>query len=76
MRRLSVLPNFCIKSGKREYTNKPYDNIRIEVAKIMKYVYYDVKVELNLHALEENSFDEKSTYTEDNARFDIQANFV
>ena len=51
-----------------------HDEIRDTFAKIMKDVCFDVEVEPKLQRLEGESFEYKSTCTEDEARLDIRAN--
>ena len=51
-----------------------HDEIRDTFAKIMKDVCFDIEVEPKLQRLEGESFEYKSTCTEDEARLDIGAN--
>ena len=60
--------------GKGCYTHNRHDEIRDTFAKIMEDVCFDVEVEPNFQRLEGESFEYKSTCTEDEARLDIRAN--
>ena len=60
--------------GKGGYTHTRHDEIRDTFAKITKDVCFDVEVEPKLQRLEGESFEYKSTCTEDEARLYIRAN--
>ena len=51
-----------------------HDEIRDTFADIMKDVCFDVEIEPKLQPLEGESFENKTTTTEDDARLDIKAN--
>ena len=59
--------------GKGGYTDMRHDELRDTFAKTMKDVCFDVEVEPKLQRLEGESFEYKSTCTEDEARLDIRA---
>ena len=61
----------CNKGG---YTQMRHNEIRDTFANVMKDVCYDVEIEPRLQPLEGESFDHKTTTTEDEARLDIKAN--
>ena len=61
----------CAKGG---YTHIRHNEIRDTFANIMKKVCYDVELEPKLQPLEGESFDKKTTTTDDEARLDIKAN--
>ena len=51
-----------------------HDEIRDTFADIMKDVCFDIEIEPKLQSLEGESFESKTTTTEDDARLDIKAN--
>ena len=61
----------CPKGG---YTHMRHDEIRDTFAEIMKDVCFDVELEPKLQPLEGESFANRTTTTEDDARLDIKAN--
>ena len=61
----------CAKGG---YTHMRHNEIRDTFANLMKDVCFDVELEPKLQPLEGESFDNKTTTTEDEARLDIKAN--
>ena len=63
-----------LQCGKGGYPLMRHDEIHDTFAKIMKDVCFDVEVEPKLQKLKRQSFEHKSTCTEDEARLDIRAN--
>ena len=61
----------CAKGG---YTHLRHNEIRDTFAKLMDEVCHDVELEPKLQPLEGETFDNKTTTTEDEARLDIKAN--
>ena len=61
----------CAKAG---YTHLRHNEIRDTFAKLMDEVCHDVELEPKLQPLEGETFDNKTTTTEDEARLDIKAN--
>ena len=61
----------CAKGG---YTHLRHNEIRDTFAKLLGDVCNDVEIEPKLQPLEGETFDNKSTSTEDEARLDIKAN--
>ena len=59
--------------GKGGYTHMRHNEIRDTFAKILRDVCYDVEIEPKLQTLEGESFDHRTTCTEDEARLDIKA---
>ena len=61
----------CTKGG---YTHLRHNEIRDTYAKLLDEVCHDVEIEPKLQSLEGESFHNKTTTTEDDARLDIKAN--
>ena len=61
----------CPKGG---YTHLRHNEIRDTLATLLDEVCHDVEVEPKFQSLEGESFHNKTTTTEDDARFDIKAN--
>ena len=59
---------------KGSYTHMRHDAIRDNFAELMNEVCYDVEIEPHLQSLQGESFDHRTTTTEDEARLDIKAN--
>ena len=66
----------ALHCGKGGYTHMRHNEIRDTFAKIMRDVCYDVEIEPKLQALEGESFDHRTTCTEDEARLDIKASGI
>ena len=60
----------CSKGG---YTHMRHDAIRDTFAELMNEVCHDVEIEPHLQSLQGESFDHRTTNTEDEARLDIKA---
>ena len=60
----------CPKGG---YTHLRHNEIRDTYATLLDEVYHDVEIEPKLQSLESESFHNKTTTTEDDARLDIKA---
>ena len=54
------------------HASQCYNEIRDVFAKIMRDVCYDFEIEPKLQTLEGESFDYRTTWTEDDARLDIK----
>ena len=63
----------ALHCGKRGYTHMRHSEIHDTFAKIMRDVCYDVEIEPKLQTLEGESFEYRTTCTEDEARLDIKA---
>ena len=61
----------CAKGG---FTHQRHNEIRDTFARFMDEVCHDVEIEPHLQSLQSESFDNRSTTTEDDARLDIKAN--
>ena len=60
-----------IKGG---FTHQRHDEIKNTFASFMDEVCHDVEIEPHLQSLQGESFDNRTTTTEDDARLDIKAN--